>query len=335
MPGAPQRLRGRVLAALAIAGACLLGLVGAAVMLFTAGGPGTPGPWRIAGAAAWILFTAVAATRLDGSWRVLVPALGAAAIVVAWSRVPPRNDLDWAPDHARTAQASPAGRGQFRVTGFRSFRYRPDGSAEERWIDQVFELDQLVGCDFIVVPFQENPRLAHTMVSFRFEQGPALCISIEARRQRGEAYSVWRALFRQFELIYVMGDEEDLIGLRARVRGDEVQLYPIEASREQALRFLEDLTARARWLDKRPEWYDTLRSNCTTQLVDSYERVSGESVGFDMRILMPGGSPDLMRELGLIASDGDPEELAAAARVDERARAAPEGVDFSRFIRAR
>ena len=55
---------------------------------------------------------------------------------------------------------------------------------------------------------------AHAFVSFGFDDGGYVAISVEARREAGETYSPARGLMKQFEIMYVVGDERDLIGLR-------------------------------------------------------------------------------------------------------------------------
>ncbi|MEM8712847.1 MAG: DUF4105 domain-containing protein, partial [Planctomycetota bacterium] len=195
-----------------------------------------------------------------------------------------------------------------------------------------FDLGALEGCDYVVVPFADEPRLAHTMVSFRFRDGRNIAVSVEARREEGEAYSVLRAMLRQFELLYVIGDEEDLIGGRILARGDTVYLYPIVAEPEAIRRFFTKLLQSADEVSRRPRWYNTLRSNCTTTLVETLEETRGESLPWDLRILLPGGSAELVYDLGLLDSSRPFDVLKHEARVDAKAIAERTG-DFSDRLR--
>ena len=68
--------------------------------------------------------------------------------------------------------------------------------------------------------------IAHTMLSFGFEDGAPVCFSIETRNEIGEEYSALRGLFKNYELVYAGGDERDLVGLRTTHRkGEDVRLY--------------------------------------------------------------------------------------------------------------
>jgi Domain of unknown function (DUF4105) len=59
-------------------------------------------------------------------------------------------------------------------------------------------------------------------MSWGFEGDQYLAISIETRKEKGEAYSALRGFFRQYELIYVVADERDVVRLRTNYRGEEV-----------------------------------------------------------------------------------------------------------------
>jgi hypothetical protein len=69
-----------------------------------------------------------------------------------------------------------------------------------------------------MVPFNDNRALAHTMLSFGFEDGDYLGVSVEVRLEKGETYRPTLGLFGQFELIYVIADERDLIRVRTEYR---------------------------------------------------------------------------------------------------------------------
>jgi hypothetical protein len=57
---------------------------------------------------------------------------------------------------------------------------------------------------------------------------PAVAISIETRKEKGEGYSAVLGFFRQYELYYVAADERDVIRVRTNVRGEHVFLYRIQ-----------------------------------------------------------------------------------------------------------
>ena len=67
--------------------------------------------------------------------------------------------------------------------------------------------------------------VGHTFLSFIFDNAPPLSISIETRPEVGEGFDPIASLFKQFELIYVVGDERDLVGVRTNHRRETVYLY--------------------------------------------------------------------------------------------------------------
>jgi len=50
-----------------------------------------------------------------------------------------------------------------------------------------------------------SPWIAHPIASFQFADAPPLCFSIETRKKLGQTYSTIGGLYRQFELIYIVG----------------------------------------------------------------------------------------------------------------------------------
>ena len=79
-------------------------------------------------------------------------------------------------------------------------------------------------------------------MSFGFEGEEYVAISIETRKEKNEEYSTIKGFFKQYELIYIVGDERDLVRLRTNYRGEEVYLYrlsgPREVGREVFLQYL-------------------------------------------------------------------------------------------------
>ena len=99
------------------------------------------------------------------------------------------------------------------------------------------QLSHLTGLDFYVSYWSEGP-VGHTFLSFIFDNAPPLSISIETRPEVGEGFDPIASLFKQFELIYVVGDERDLVGVRANHRRETVYLYRLNTSADDARRLL-------------------------------------------------------------------------------------------------
>jgi hypothetical protein len=160
-----------------------------------------------------------------------------------------------------------------------------------------------------------------------------LAVSIETRKEQGEEYAAWKGSARQFELMYVLADERDVVQVRTNIRGESVYRYRTTATPEQTRMLLVDVLARTNQLASRPEFYDTLTNNCTTNLVDHINRIQPQRVKYDYRVLLPGYSDKLAFDEGLIQPAGTFEETKSRAYLNPKALAAANRADFSLAIR--
>ncbi|MEM0927611.1 MAG: DUF4105 domain-containing protein, partial [Planctomycetota bacterium] len=219
------------------------------------------------------------------------------------------------------------------IRGFRNFRYHCEDaqdSHEACWETRRFDLDQVCDVDFIVVPFNDHPHLAHTMVSFGLSGGDHLTISVEARRPHQQAYSLAKGMFGYFPLIYVIADERDCIGVRMECRKNTVHLYPSTATPAQARLFLRSMLRRAQQLETSPERYNTLWNNCLTNLRDHVNEVWPGRVRWSWRTVVSGHAAYLAYELGLLDRSESFQSLNEKARINELADGNWHRDDFSR-----
>lgn len=262
---------------------------------------------------------------------VLVVAV-AAALLMGLRR--PRDDRSWAFDQAAMPAIAVEG-DTVRVRRLRDFRWAADGTAVPAHRDASYAVADVRRVWFALAPFAKRFRgLAHSFVTFELTGDRFVAVSVEARRETDERYSLLGGLLRGFELVYVVGTEEDLLGARAQ-RGDTLFLYPSVSTPEQAGAIFLDMMARARSTQVRPEFYHTLFNNCTTNLRDHVNRAAGAELPWGWGILLPGYSDALALERGLLETGLPLEEARSRFRVDHRVRAAlaEGGADFSRRIR--
>jgi len=254
-------------------------------------------------------------------------------LVVVWLAATPSHDRHWAADQSVLPEVRRDGN-HLEIRGVRNFHWTTATEFTPAWDTRTYDLDRLVSAWYVLVPFSARWRgPAHGFVSFGFADGQFLAISVEARREAGENYGVLKGMLRRFELIYVLGDERDLIGRRAVYDGYDVFLYPIRTDRGTLREVLLDMLARAEQLRQRPEFYNTLTNNCTLNLVHHVNALVPGRIPADWRIALPGYSDEVIHRLGLIDSTGTLAEQRERFRINDRARAALEAADFSQRIR--
>lgn len=265
-----------------------------------------------------------------GFRRLLGFAVAILAVAVWWSTLRPSNDRDWQPDVARPPTAAFEG-DRVTIRNVRNFDYRTETDYDEHWEERTYDLSKLTGVD-LFLSYWGAPGIAHTLVSWEFENGLPLVISIETRKEKGEAYSAIRGFFRDYELYYVIADERDLVRLRTNYRGEQVFLYRIRMPPATARALLVDYLEEADRLSEHPRWYNAATHNCTTAIRKHVQHVAAGRP-LDWRILVNGYLDQLMYERDTIDTSRPFAELRAMSDVTERAKAADKDPEFSRRIR--
>jgi hypothetical protein len=245
----------------------------------------------------------------------------------------PSNHRDWAPDQAVLPWVEIAGE-HVTIHNIRNCAYRTAHDYDVAHYDRTFDLTRLRSVDYIVEPFASWRGPAHTFVSFGFDGPEYVAVSIEIRKVRGQSFSAWRGLFRAYEIMYVIGDERDLVKLRTNYRRDEVYLYPLRASPDGARRLFLDLIDKANRLRRHPEFYNTLTNNCTLGLMRHINKVVKRHIPFSFRLVFPGYSDRLAYDLGWIDTDLSFEEARRRFHINERAMKYADDAAFSQRIRA-
>ena len=248
----------------------------------------------------------------------------------------PSNLREWSPDQAVLPYAEIHGN-QVTVHNIRHCRYFDDEAYVVNHYDKTYDLADLQAVDYFIVPFENMPAIAHTMLSFEFRptDGPPewLAASVEIRKEVGEEYAAWKGSARQYELMYVLADERDVVQVRAAKRGEDVYRYRTTATAQQARQLLIDVLGRTNELASRPEFYNTITNNCTTNIARHINRISPRRLRYDYHILLPGYSDKLAYDEGLIERHGSFEATKAKAYISSQATLYAEREDFSELIR--
>ncbi|MFK7821338.1 MAG: DUF4105 domain-containing protein [Planctomycetaceae bacterium] len=270
-------------------------------------------------------------------WAAVSGALMLVGCVLLLLRSPLHN-RPWAKDHARVPSVR-IEEDVVTISNFRHCEYRSELDYDANYREFDFPIADLKRVWFGVQRFTTWEGLAHTFLSFEVDgpDGPRyFCVSVEIRRERGEVFSPIQGLYRQFELIYVIGDERDVIGVRTIHRpNDRVFLYPVNADAAHTQALFRDIARRAEAIREQPEFYHSLINNCTNNIAAHTNWLVDEPVSSaDLQIVIPGYSDRFAYSRGFIGNgELGFSDLQAACRVDELARRAGLSQEFSMAIR--
>ena len=283
--------------------------------------------------------------------RWMAGTLGATlALGVAWSLPRPSNDRPWVANQAVLPEAEFRG-DVVRVRNVRNTRYDTPDQYQPRYDDRTYDLGRLTRAWFVVEPFSDFGGAAHTFLSFEFAGPPTpetvpsgemmtaqpdfVSISVEVRKEVGESFSPLGGLLKRYEIIYVVADERDAIGLRANHRQDDVYLYPVTAPPDRVRALFVAMLEAANRLRDRPQFYNTVTNTCTTNIVGHVNELVPGRIPWSPKILFPGYSDRLAYDLGLIDTDLPYEAIRERFRINDAARRFADREDFSAGIRGR
>jgi hypothetical protein len=291
-------------------------------------------PWGVA-ALRWsaaVLFLAFAAWAMwKARWGWPAWTTIALMVFVFFSRwlIQPSDQREWPAEVAVLPRVQIQG-DRVRITGYRSFHYRSADDFDVRYETRELLLSDLQSLDFFVSYWWPGP-VAHTFVSFNFANADPVSVSIETRPEVGEGFDPIASMFRRFELIYVVGDERDIVGVRTNHRHEDVYLYRTNTSPEAARRLFLVYAERIEELAARPEFYNLLSNSCTINIV-RYANRAGRTGPLDIRHVLNGYSDRYLYRRGLIDTTMPFAQLRAMSHINEKARAAGDAPDFSRRI---
>ena len=214
----------------------------------------------------------------------------------------PSNERNWKVEHKVLPIAKIDGE-KLTVKNVRAFTYSSDGHIESAvYQDRIYNLKGLKEIWYGISDFHPYG-IAHTFLSFGFDNDEYLAVSIEARQEKGEAYHPVKGLMRNYELMFVLADERDVIGVRTHRRNEKVYLYRLKVERENIRRMLRIMIQRVNRLNEIPEFYNTLTDNCTTSILNLVEGFSWTDIYLDYRVLLPGYSDQVAYQMGFLPTD--------------------------------
>ncbi|MGW8184687.1 MAG: lipoprotein N-acyltransferase Lnb domain-containing protein [Candidatus Moraniibacteriota bacterium] len=221
---------------------------------------------------------------------------------------------------------------KIKVVNYRNFNWQDDGTVENVYQEEYFELSKIQGVDVIISHFSDFEGLAHIFLSFRFADDKNLVVSVETRREKGEEFSPWLGIIRKFEIIYVVGSEKDIIGVRTDIRKERVYIYPTVATPQKARKLFLLLADDINHIYAKPTFYNTLLNNCTNTITRRVEDISEVKFPLTYKTILPGFMDEILYEIKLIPTDKDFLEIKNYYQVDN-SRVNRNNLDYSKQIR--
>ena len=260
-------------------------------------------------------------------WSVLPWLLtlgGVLCLLVALKR--PSHQRLWLEDYACLPHYQRHGQ-HISLHNVRANRYGAPGTPYASvYTTQHYDLSSLQRLWFAVESFSDYEAVAHTFFSFEWQDGRCLVLSIEARRQQGQVYSLWLGMLRHFEMIYSFGLESDFIVRRSLYQQHQLYLYPLKMDQAAVQALLRNLLEDSQDLLQRPLFYHTLYRSCTSEAIRHLQAVLP---AHQARVLrwhpghyIPGYADRMLRRAGLLPNDVPLETMRARYSVYERCQIA-------------
>ena len=267
--------------------------------------------------------------------RMAIVLGGFLIVLICWLSLKPSNDRQWQANVSQTPWAEIDG-DRVTIHNFRNCYYRRETDFTCEWLTKTVFVSQIRGID-LFVDYWGSKWITHPIVSFQFGDGDYVAASIEARYQTGQSYSPVRAFFRQFEIVYVLAGERDLIRLRTNHRsGENVYLYHMVASPEWSrLLFLQYLQ-QANQLHDQPRWFNAITDNCTTNIFSQMAATGHLPAGtsrYAWWIVLNGRAPEMLYRGGNLAGNLPFTELERRAYINPVTNTLNDAPDFSQRIR--
>ena len=204
---------------------------------------------------------------------------------------------DWHDEVAHIVDFEQAG-DTVTVRHVRNFDWHSEDDYQVHWETRRYDLSSLRSLDLVASYWMGEP-IAHTFLSFGFDDGRHLAFSIEIRKERGERFSTLGGFFRQYEIAVIASDEKDIIYTRSNVRGEDVYIYPLTYDKPKIQALFLAYLHNGRQLNQYPRWYNSLTRNCTTTIFEMIDHI--DKVPRDYRLILSGYLPSYLHDHKIIS----------------------------------
>ena len=225
--------------------------------------------------------------------------------VIFYFFIEPKQNKNWTSEHAIlpsiliTDKVTDSSNPRIYLKNIRDFNWLTTDGLKVHYQDASFQLKNINGIKAVVSHFSAISEIAHVFIIFTLDDGREFGISIEARRERDEAFSLYGGLFANFEIIYVVATPKDLFGIRKK-NNEDIHVYPIKATEEKAQALFLLIAHEINALTKKPSLYHLFFKNCTNQLVKNVSILTEKKYPWYFQTLAPGKTGKMLFDLDLI-----------------------------------
>lgn len=266
---------------------------------------------------------------------LLLIILSYVTVSLAWNNMQPSNDRDWMTSVAKSPYAITQDN-LVTVHNIRNFDYQTEFDFTKNYYTKSYNLDDLESLNFLLSYWGGGTTFAHTILSFGFSNGDYLAVSAETRLEKGEPQALIKGFFNQYEMIYILADESDVIRLRTNFRKldpEDVYFYPTTLNKQEVRQVFEVIMSRVNKLYQQPEFYNTITQNCFTTLRADFNTIAPPKNRFDWRIVANGYADEMLYENGAIDTELSFPEARQYFHINQYVSDDNSPVDYSKRIR--
>ncbi len=258
----------------------------------------------------------------------------------------PRHNRDWRPEQSKLPNAIVDG-DKILIHNIRNCSYKSESDFELNYYDKEFDLKKIKSIDLVIQPFKKMPLAAHLFLSFGFEGGDYVSVSIEARRKKIKKnkgiwsvikpfealYILFFGFFKSFELIYIIADEGDIMRLRPLYHKDNVFIYPLNIKKIKIKKIFLDILNRVNKIEQKSEFYNTLTNSCVTNLFNHIKNSGEVNIPRSWKFYFPSTIDKLVYDIKLIKTKLGFHELRDRHLINKKAEEHKDDPDYSLKIR--
>lgn len=205
----------------------------------------------------------------EAKWMLLIVEIAVAASFFMTTPERAFKDVKWNDECEEIAQVR-FWNGKFFIFSLRSFEYRTAEDFDKCYTYTVLDPALLESMDIAFSDWGIPLGAAkHMLLKFNFKDGRVLAVSFEPRVKKGMRGGMFLpGIYKQYGQMMLLSVPEDIFDLRSIHRGEKLYCYRTTAKGRVLQEMFEKVIAKAQQLERKPEFYHSVFSNCTTGFLD-------------------------------------------------------------------